>query len=328
MSAPRTALITGVSGQDGVYLARALLADGYRVVGTRRPGDGGADDAAAYLRGVEVVPLDLRDAAGIRKVVDEAAPDEVYNLAALSSVALSWREPELTFAVNATAVEHLLAAVRALRDRTGTDVRLLQASSAEVRGPGASSPYARSKAAAEQMVAAAREQGVFAACAVLYNHESPLRGPQFVTRKITRAAAEIALGRRADVTLGNLDVRRDWGFAGDYVGALRALLRHDSPLDVPIGTGVAHSLGDLVTGAFEAAGVADPMWHVVHDPELVRPVDSAVLVADPEPASRALGWRASVTFEALVRRMVAVDLARLRTGVEHDPGYLTEILER
>ncbi len=318
-----TALITGVAGQDGVFLARLLRADGLRVVGTASPGSASLARNGVYLDGVEVVPLDVRDGAGIAAVVADTAPDVIYNLAALSSVGQSWEQPELTRQVNTDAVEHLVAAALALRDRTGRDVRFLQASSAEVRGAGADSPYARSKAAAEEIVRAARaDHGLHASCGILFNHESPLRAVRFVTRKITRAAAEIALGRRDSVTLGNLDVRRDWGFAGDHVAAMRLLAEGAEPLDVEIGTGVAHSLGDLLDVAFEAAGAGDAASYVVVDPALVRPVDAAVTVADPEPARRLLGWEARTTFAEVVRHMVEVDLIRLRSGVEDSAAYL------
>lgn len=320
MPSPHTALITGVTGQDGTYLARSLAADGWQVVGTTIDEIRSTD--VCYLGDVELRSLDVRDAAAVTAMVAEVQPDRIFNLAAVSSVAMSWEEPALTFAVNTDGVRHLLAAIDDQRRRTGRDARLVQASSAEVRGAGAESPYARSKAAAEDLVVEAREAGTYAVCAVLHNHESPLRPERFVTRKIVRAAAEIARGRRDELSLGNLDVRRDWGFAGDYVGALRSLVEMDDPVDVEIGTGVAHSLGDLLAVAFDAAGVEHPDAHVVHDPALVRTVDAAVLVADPEPASRLLGWVASTSFEDTVRHMVDVDLRRLDSGIEDDPAYL------
>lgn len=317
---PQTALITGVTGQDGTYLARSLAADGWRVVGATINEIGPAD--GCYLADVDLRHLDVRDAAAVHALVAEVEPDRIYNLAAISSVAMSWEQPELTFAVNTEGVRHLLSAIADQRRRTGKEARLLQASSAEVRGSGAESPYAKSKAAAERLVLEARAQGTYAACAVLFNHESPLRPERFVTRKIARAAAEIARNRRDKVTLGNLDVRRDWGFAGDYVGALRALLEADEPADVEIGTGVAHSLGDLLAVAFDAAGLDDPGAHVLQDPGLMRSVDADVLVADPDPARRLLGWTAATSFADTVRHMVDVDLRRLDSGVEHDTAYL------
>jgi GDPmannose 4,6-dehydratase len=317
----KSALVTGVSGQDGVYLARRLRGDGVRVVGTVNPSSPAEDRVAAYLDDVEIVPVDLADAEGLRRVVAAHAPDEVYNLAGMSSVARSWERPEETRVLNADAVEVLVDAVLALRDRTGQDVRFVQASTAEVVD--GASPYARSKAVAEEIVRTARERaGLHACSARLYIHESPLRGPEFVSRKITRAVAEIALGQRDVLTLGNLDVVRDWGFAGEYVDALRLMAAAPEPADLPIGTGVAHSLADLVDAAFFAGGIDDAAAHLVQDPQLLRPADVPELVADAGPAERALGWRASVTLEALVRHMVQVDLERLRTGVTESVAYL------
>lgn len=319
----RTSLITGISGQDGIYLARLLLAEGRRVVGTTPPGSTRAARVATYLPGADVVGVDLRDSTGMAALLDRTGADEVYNLAALSSVGRSWHDPGAAAAVNADAVGGLLEAVVEHRDRTGTDVRFLQASSAEVRAAASDSPYARAKAAAEEMVRAARERhGLHAGIAILSNHESPLRPEQFVSRKITRAAAEIALGRRDELSLGNLEVSRDWGFAGDHVAAVRRMAQLDEPADLPIGTGTARSLADLVALAFAAAGVEDPWSYVGQDPSLVRPVDAALIVADPEPAAKLLGWRAGTTFEQLVTHMVEVDLARLRSGIEDTPAYL------
>ncbi|WP_435770488.1 GDP-mannose 4,6-dehydratase [Nocardioides sp. SYSU DS0651] len=323
MGSPRrTALVTGASGQDGVYLARLLADEGTRVVGTVAPGRGSTARVAAYLGGVEVVERDITDLAGMRDLLVQVRPDEVYNLAALSSVAQSWQEPDRTRQVNRGAVQGLLeAAVEVCR--SGQEVRFFQASSAEVAGAASESPYAQAKAEAEHLVATARERhGLHASAARLASHESPLRTPRFVTRKITLAAAEIALGRREVLTLGNLDVRRDWGFAGDYVRAFVRMVRADEPGDLPIGSGTSHTLGDLVETAFRAAGVDDPWSRIEQDPALLRPADSAVLVTDPEPAAARLGWRATTGFEDLVARMVEVDLVRLRSGVEDDLGYL------
>lgn len=316
-----SALITGVAGQDGIYLARRLAAEGMRVVGTVAPGRSDDPRVAAYLSGIEVVEQDSTDLAGMRALVASVRPNEIYNLAAQSSVAQSWQDPEHTLAVNGSAVGVLLAAAGDLAGHRHP-VRFFQASSAEVAGAAADSPYARAKAAAEDQVVAARASGLHAVYATLHNHESPVRPLRFVTRKITRGAAEIALGRRDVLSLGNLDVRRDWGFAGDYVDAFTRLLRLDQPVDVPLGTGASHSLGDLVEIAFAAAGVEDAWARIQQDPALLRPADSATLVADPEPAAALLGWRATTTFHALVTRMVEVDLERLRSGVEEDPAYL------
>ncbi|QYJ03924.1 GDP-mannose 4,6-dehydratase [Nocardioides panacisoli] len=319
----KTALVTGASGQDGLYLARRLCADKIAVTGTVTPGGDGARRVATYAPEVEVVPLDLRDAAALRDVVRRTSPDEVYNLAAVSSVGRSWAEPELTHAVNATAVEVLVEALLERRDRSGTEVRLFQASSAEVDEHAAASPYARSKAAAERVVRAARdEHGLHASIGRLHIHESPLRADAFVSRKITRTAAAIACGLADRLTLGNLDVVRDWGFADDYVDAIRRMVALPEPADLPIGTGRPHGLDEFVATAFAAAGLGDPAAYVEQDPALVRPVDTPVLVADPEPAAQVLGWRAPTRFADVVGHMVAVDLARLRSGVADRAEYL------
>lgn len=319
----RTALITGVTGQDGVYLARLLRSRGHRVVGAAPPGAMPPELCAAYLSDIELVPLDICDGDDVQRVVDATVPDEVYNLAAVSSVARSWDEPEATFAVNHAAVETLVRALLELRGRTGQEPRFFQASSAEVTGSAAHSPYARAKAAAEEVVREAREDsGLHACSARLHNHESPLRTTAFVTGKITRGVAEIAAGQRTELRLGNLDVSRDWGFAGDYVDAMSRMVSADEPQDLPLGTGTAHRLSDLLAVAFAAVGIDDPSPYVVKDPDLFRPADTAVLVADPEPAAAALGWRATTSFEDLVRHMVAVDQERLRTGVADDARYL------
>ncbi len=319
----RTVLITGVTGQDGIYLSRLLRGRGHHVVGAAPPGAMPPELCAAYLDDVELVPLDICDRDDVQRVVDATQPDEVYNLAAVSSVARSWEQPEATFAVNHVAVETLVRALLGLRSRTGREPRFFQASSAEVTGSAAHSPYAQAKAAAEEVVREARDRdGLHACCARLYNHESPLRTTAFVTGKITRGVAEVAAGQRTELRLGNLEVSRDWGFAGDYVDAMRRMVDADEPQDLAIGTGTAHRLADLLAVAFAAIGIEDPTPYVVTDPDLVRPADTAVLVADPEPAAAALGWRATTSFDDLVRHMVAVDRERLRTGIDHDPRYL------
>ena len=313
--------MTGVAGQDGIYLARQLRDRGVAVVGTINPRNQASDRFAAYLDDVDVVALDLADAEGLRGLVASRAPDVVFNLAGMSSVARSWERPEEAFTLNADAVEVLVSAVLALRDSTGRDVRFVQASTAEVvEGV---SPYARSKAMAEEVVRAAREEsGLHASSARLHIHESPLRPPAFVSRKITSAVAEIALARRSVLTLGNVDVVRDWGFAGEYVAALRLIATSAEPTDLPIGTGVAHTLADLVAAAFAAVGIDDPAPHLAQDPDLLRPADIPVLVADPLPAERALGWRATVGLETLVGHMVRTDIERLRSGVAEAADYL------
>ena len=331
--ARKTALVTGVAGQDGVLLARRLLADGHRVVGTRLPGP--LPQLAPYLEGVELREHDIRDTSAFERLLVAEEPDEIYNLAGFTSVGSSWDHRELVEQVNATAVEQMLDTLIAWRDRTGREPRFFQASSSEVFGPVAANPqredtahdpqnpYAESKSRAHALTVRAREQhGLYASVGILYNHESPLRDTRFVTRKITRAAAEIAVGRRDSLTLGNLDVSRDWGAAQDYVAAMQGVLQHHEPGDFIIATGHLHSLKDLLEQAFAAAGVADPWTYVQQDESLLRTSDAPGLIGDAGKAQRELGWTAVTSFEDLVAEMVRVDLERLRSGVEESPDYV------
>lgn len=318
----RTALVTGATGQDGVYLCRLLHAEGTRVVGTVNPAGNGTGRAQAYLDGVELAAVDIRDARTLGDLVSQVEPDEVFHLAAFTSVGQSWGAPEEALSVNHRAVVDLLESVMAVSTRTRKQIRFFQASSAELIGDAANSPYARAKQAAAEAVLEARARGLHASTGILFNHESPLRSDAFVTRKITCTAAAIALGHTDHIDLGNLEVVRDWGFAGDFVRAMRAVVELDEPSDLQIGTGVAHSLQDLLTVAFEAAALSDPMSYVHQDPALLRPTDTSFAGADTEPAARAIGWRASTSFEATIRHMVDVDLRRLRSGVEESTDYL------
>jgi GDPmannose 4,6-dehydratase len=315
-----THLVTGVAGQDGVLLARLLLQEGGRVVGTVRPGTRSAARVAAYLDGVEIVEHDVRDTDGFRALVETHAPNEVYNLAAVSSVGRSWSEPAQAEAVNGSAAGGLL---NVLRDFPS--VRFLQAASVEETGAAAGSPYAHGKIIAHAATTAAREQGRFASAAVLHMHESPLRGGEFVSRKITRAAAAIADGVQDELCLGNLDVRRDWGAAADHVRAMRRMLLMDEPSDLEIGTGRSSSIRNLVETAFRAAGIDDPWPLVRHDPQLLRPADTDELVCDPARAARALGWQPRHTFEETIAEMVRVDRLRLRSRIEDQECYLKRI---
>ncbi len=321
-----TALITGVGGQDGVHLARRLLARGHRVIGTVQPG--GPVPLLPYLEGVEVVAHDLTDTDGFVDLLDRHGPATIYNLAGFTSVRASWDHRDEVFAVNVESVERMLDV---LIDRPR---RFFQASSSEIFGPGAANPqdestqlnpgnpYGESKARAHEAVAAARTAGLFASTGILYNHESPLRGDQFVTRKITKAAVEIAAGQRDVLTLGNLDVSRDWGAATDFVEAMHLIADHDEPGDFIVATGASHSLRSFVETVFAMAGVDDPWSHIEQDEALLRPVDQPGLVGDPTRARDTLGWEASTSFEALVQQMVSADQRRLASGVEESIDYL------
>jgi len=313
-----THLITGVTGQDGVLLARLLRAEGGRVVGTCRPGSSMAAAMAPYLDGVEVVGVDMRDHAGLAALIEDVRPDEIYNLAAMSSVGLSWVNEQEALDTNGHAVAALIDVAKRL-----PQTRVLQAASAEETADASSSPYARGKAYARDAVASAREDGLFATSAVLHIHESPLRRPTFVVRKITRSAAAIRLGQLDRLTLGGLDIVRDWGAAVDHVAAMRGMLAADQPQDFEIATGVLHSLREVVDLAFDEAGVSDHWSLIDYDPGLKRPADAAEIRADIAPIRSALGWAPLHQFEDVVRSMVRADIARLTTGVEEHLDYLT-----
>ena len=279
---------------------------------------------AQRLRGVELLEGDLRDEASLQRVLDTCDPDEVYNLAGISSVAQSWRDPEVTADVNGLGTLRLIRALLDQGRRVGRTARLLQASSAEMFGSPETSPqdestplrprnpYGVSKAFAHDTVATYRAADfMFASTVILYNHESTLRPPSFVTRKVTRGVAAIALGRAADLTLGDLDVERDWGYAGDYVQAMWLALQHEAADDFVIASGVSHSVRDLVGAAFAAAGIRDWEHLVRKSDEFVRPTDSPRLVGDAGKARSRLGWVPSLDFQALVGLMVRHDLEDL-----------------
>ncbi|WP_028644654.1 GDP-mannose 4,6-dehydratase [Nocardioides sp. URHA0020] len=309
------AFITGIGGQDGSYLAEQLLSAGAEVHALAHP-----DDRAPVARGVELHPGDLTDIAQTRHLLLDLAPDEVYNLAGVSSVARSWSEPDLTGQVNGLAAVALLESAWQVQEASGRAVRFVQASSAEIFGEPTSSPqdeatlvkpinpYGVSKAYAHLAVEVYRRRKLHAVSAILYNHESPRRPTQFVTRKITATVAAIAHGEADTLALGNLDARRDWGWAPDYVDALVRAARADDARDYVIATGVAHSVREFVEAAFARAGLEDWESHVVIDPAFVRPVDATELVGDSSRARKFLGWAPSVGFEELVGRMVDRDL--------------------
>lgn len=315
-----TALITGVAGQDGGYLAERLLAEGTDVHGLVR--DAQDEDAVrALLPGVSVHVGDLNDIDTLSRLIRRFRPDEIYNLAGISSVAFSWAEPVATGQVSGLAVAGLLHAAWEFGESAGLHPRVVQASSAEIFGnPTVSpqdeatpvapiTPYGAAKAYAHQMVGIYRSRGLHAVSVVLYNHESPRRPPSFVTRKITQGAARIARGEQHELVLGNLDARRDWGWAPDYVDALVRAARHEHAADYVVATGVAHSVREFVEAAFRAAGLDDWERYVRVDPAFVRPVDAVELTGDASRARDDLGWAPSVGFDELVGRMVQADLA-------------------
>ena len=311
------AFVTGISGQDGGYLAERLLADGVEVHALAH-----ADEPSPDCPGVQLHTGDLTRADDVRALLVDLAPDEVYNLAALSSVARSWAEPELTARVNGVAAAALMESALQVQEKTGRPGRQVQASSAEIFGAPAVSPqdestpirpvnpYGAAKAYAHLMVDVYRRRDLHAVSAILYNHESPRRPTQFVTRKITSTVAAIAQGRADRLVLGNLDARRDWGWAPDYVDAMVRAARSDQPRDYVVATGVGHSVQDFVAAAFRRAGIDDWSDLVTVDPEFVRPADPTDLTGDATRARELLGWSPTVGFEELVGRMVDADLAR------------------
>ena len=319
-----TAFITGVTGQDGGYLADALVADGWEVHGLIRS----PDPALADLRGrtphVVLHDGDLSDTAAMARLIDSIEPDEIYNLGGISSVAMSWEQPLLTARVNGVGAAGLLDAAWRLQERIGRPVHLLQASSAEIFGAAEQSPqdeltptrpvtpYGASKAFAHQLVGVYRRRGLAASTCILYNHESPRRPERFVTRKITMAAARIAAGKQKTVSLGALDVRRDWGWAPDYVDAMMRAIRHGVPDDFVVATGVSRSVRDFVHTAFVHAGVDDWQSRIEVDASLTRPADASDQVGNAAKAKRVLGWAPTVTFDEMVTAMVDHDRAALQ----------------
>lgn len=306
------AFITGIGGQDGSYLAERLVADGLEVHALVLDRDGHPAHCPAE---VVLHAGDVGDLAATRALVHDLAPDEVYNLAAISSVAQSWEQPDLTSHVNGRAAVALMEAAREVGD-----VRFVQASSAEVFGEASVSPqsedtpvrpvnpYGAAKAFAHLSAHVCRQRDQHVSSVVLYNHESPRRPERFVTRKITSTVAAIARGEADDLILGNLDARRDWGWAPDYVDAMVRAARAEEPSDYVIATGRAHSVRDFVAAAFAAAGIADWEGLVRRDEAFVRPADPTELVGDASRARDLLGWTPTVAFEELVARMVAADL--------------------
>uniref|UniRef100_UPI001E5D4E7E GDP-mannose 4,6-dehydratase n=1 Tax=Actinomadura soli TaxID=2508997 RepID=UPI001E5D4E7E len=330
----RRALITGITGQDGSYLAEHLLALGYEVWGLVR---GQANPHVSRLRkhigDVQITTGDLLDQGSLISAVERVQPDEVYNLGAISYVPMSWQQPELTTEVTAVGVQRMLEAIRVVsgispsRTPGREQIRFYQASSSEMFGMVREtpqneatpfhprSPYGVAKSFGHYTTQNYRESyGMFAVSGILFNHESPRRGAEFVTRKVSLGAARIRLGLASELRLGNLDARRDWGFAGDYARAMRLMLAQDAPEDFVIGTGQTQSVRELVEFAFRTAGLN---WedHVVLDAKYTRPAEVDLLCADPKKAREQLGWEPKVTFEELVTMMVESDLRLLSESV-------------
>jgi GDPmannose 4,6-dehydratase len=314
------ALITGVTGQDGSYLADLLLAKGYEVVGVvRRTSHHSYERIEHLLDRIEVVAADLLDQHSLTVVIQDCRPDEVYNLAAQSYVPTSWTQPVLTGEFTALGVTRILEAIRLAHPTA----RFYQASSSEMFGKVTEtpqrestafyprSPYGVAKVYGHWITVNYRESyGLYAVSGLLFNHESPRRGIEFVTRKVTDGVARIKLGLARELRLGNLEARRDWGFAGDYVDAMWRMLQQDQPQDYVIGSGETHSVRELVELAFAHVGL-DYRQYVVSDPKYHRPAEVDLLLADPSKARRALGWTPTVGFTELVAMMVDADMERL-----------------
>jgi len=315
-----TALITGITGQDGSYLAELLLAKGYEVVGVaRRSSTVTYERIEHLLDDITVVQGDLTDQGSLLGLIEEYEPSEIYNLAAQSFVPTSWRQPALTGDVTALGVTRILEAIRFVDPK----IRFYQASSSEMFGKVVEvpqkettpfyprSPYGVAKVYGHWITVNYRESfNMFATSGILFNHESPRRGLEFVTRKITDAVARVKLGLATELRLGNLESRRDWGFAGDYVEAMWMMLQHDTPDCFVIGTGETHSVREFCEIAFGHVGL-DYKEFVVKDERFYRPAEVDLLISDPLKARSVLGWEPAVSFKELVTMMVDADMKRL-----------------
>jgi GDPmannose 4,6-dehydratase len=317
----KKALITGITGQDGSYLAEFLLEKGYQVVGmVRRTSTVNFQRIRHIQDQIELVQGDLLDEVSLMTILREHRPDEVYNLAAQSFVETSWLQPVFTGEVTALGVTRLLDAIRIV----DKNIRFYQASSSEMFGKVREvpqnehtpfyprSPYGVAKVYGHWITVNYRESyDLFACSGILFNHESPRRGLEFVTRKVTHGAARIKLGLSDELRLGNLESQRDWGYAGDYVKAMWLMLQQDKPDDYVVGTGVTHSVRELCEIAFDRLDL-DPQEYIVQDPKFYRPAEVDVLVSDPVKARQVLGWGSNVSFEELVHMMVDADLKALQ----------------
>ena len=320
----KTALITGITGQDGSYLAEFLLEKGYRVVGmVRRTSTINFDRLQHFQDDIEIVQGDLLDQMSLVDILQDVQPDEVYNLAAQSFVPTSWKQPVLTGEFTALGVTRVLDAIRIVNPQ----IKFYQASSSEMFGKVQEvpqteatpfyprSPYGVAKVYGHWITINYRESyDLFACSGILFNHESPRRGIEFVTHKVTHAAARIKLGLQKEVRLGNLDSRRDWGYAGDYVRAMWLMLQQDKPVDYVISTGETHSVKELCQTAFGHVGLN---WedHVVVDQKFYRPAEVDLLIGNPAKAKAELGWEPTISFEALIQMMVDADLKAIQEAL-------------
>ncbi|MBI5284179.1 MAG: GDP-mannose 4,6-dehydratase [Chloroflexi bacterium] len=337
----KRALITGITGQDGSYLAEYLVEQGYEVFGLIR-GQNNPKRPLVEAQSPEVrlIEGDLMDQPSLIKAVQTVQPDEVYNLGAISYVPMSWAQPELTGGITGMGALRLLEAIRVNTDASpsrsaaAAGIRFYQASSSEMFGkvrqtPQSEetpfhprSPYGVAKTFAHYITMNYRESyNMFACSGILFNHESPRRGAEFVTRKITMAVARIAAGQQDELLMGNLDAKRDWGYAGDFVRAMHLMLQQPEPDDFVIGTGETHSVREFIELAFSYAGLV-PERYVRVDPQFMRPAEVDLLLSDPRKARAVLGWRPDVSFEGLVQMMAEADLRRLGMG-ERDAGTKT-----
>ena len=320
------ALITGVTGQDGLYLAEQLLAKGYEVFGlVRGQNNPKRELVEREVPGVKIVTGDLTDLSSLLRALNHAQPDEFYNLGAISFVAYSWENARLTSEVTGLGVLNALEATRLYAGDDLSKVRFYQASSSEMFGkvqqvPQSEetllwprSPYGVAKVYGHYMTINYRESyGMHASSGILFNHESPRRGPEFVTRKISRAVARISLGLQDRISLGNLDAKRDWGFAGDYVDAMWRMLQQPEGDDYVVATGETHSIREYLDIAFDRVGISDWSDLVYVDPQFFRPAEVDLLIGDPAKAREKLDWTPTVSFPELVRMMVDSDLAEQR----------------
>ena len=318
----KRALITGITGQDGLYLSELLLSKGYEVYGLiRGQNNPKLELVRETVPGVKLLTGDLTDMSSLIRALNSSRPDEIYNLGAISYVAYSWENAMLTTDVTGKGVLNILEAVRLYAGDDPSKVRFYQASSSEMFGKVQEipqrestllwprSPYGVAKVFGHYMTINYRESyGMHASSGILFNHESPRRGFEFVTRKVSQAVARISLGMQDGITMGNLDAKRDWGFAGDYVEAMWRMLQQDQADDYVISTGVTHSIRDLLEVAFERVGIADWERYITQDPRFMRPADVAMLIGDSAKAHTVLGWKPKVGFTELVQMMVDNDL--------------------